>query len=550
MKASRKKYLDWIVYQVYPRSFYDSDGDGIGDLNGVTKKLDYLCELGVNAVWLSPCYKSLNCDNGYDISDYRDIMDEFGTLDDWKRLSRELKSRNIKLIMDLVANHTSDEHPWFREARSARDNPYHDYYYWAETPPNDWQACFGGSAWEFNEATKEYYLHSFAVGQPDLNWTNPRVRKEIRDVVDFWVNMGVDGFRCDVLDSIAKDFDAGKMSCGPKLHEYIKELFGRAETKDIFTVGECRADEQSICEICGEDRGELTCVFQFGHFEVGRAEKRIPAPSYSIDEVKDSLVFWQNFTAEHELLCTLLTDNHDQPWYISRVGNDREYRYECATMYAAMLYLLKGIPFIYQGQEIGSVNSRYESIDDFDDVETLNYYYSHKESLSNEELINRINYGSRDNTRRPMAWTGGKNYGFTEGKPWLSLPTRGAEINVEKDRASDRSVFAFYQKVLKLRKERAAVRYGDFTDLTVGKGYFAYERSLVGETDILVICNFDRPTNIAIPDNEEYRILFSNSGTRTVPGGRYEPYETAVFEKTERCSPNDKNNRTFSMEDD
>ena len=209
MKASRKKYLDWIVYQVYPRSFYDSDGDGIGDLNGVTKKLDYLCELGVNAVWLSPCYKSPNCDNGYDISDYRDIMDEFGTLDEWKRLSRELKSRNIKLIMDLVANHTSDEHPWFREARSARDNPYHDYYYWAETPPNDWQACFGGSAWEFNEATKEYYLHSFAVGQPDLNWTNPRVRKEIRDVVDFWVNMGVDGFRCDVLDSIAKDFDAG-----------------------------------------------------------------------------------------------------------------------------------------------------------------------------------------------------------------------------------------------------------------------------------------------------------------------------------------------------
>ena len=306
----------------------------------------YLSDLGINAIWLSPCYKSPNHDNGYDISDYRDIMDEFGTLADWERLIAEAHRRGIKLIIDLVANHTSDEHYWFREARKSRDNPYHDYYYWAEKPKNDWKACFGGSAWEYNEPTGEYYLHSFAVQQPDLNWENPRVRAEMCAVVDYWVGKGVDGFRCDVLDYISKDFEQGKMFNGPHLHEYIRELFDRENTRHIFTVGECQSEEKDITDICGADRHELTCIFQFEHFGVGRKSKFDRCP-YTMDEIRDILVKWQNFTAKHDLLYTLFTDNHDQPHYISRLGNDAEYRFECATLYGAMFYLLKGIPFIY-----------------------------------------------------------------------------------------------------------------------------------------------------------------------------------------------------------
>lgn len=411
MNKDRERMQDLIFYQVYPRSFSDSNGDGIGDLNGITAKLDYLQWLGINAIWLSPCYKSPNRDNGYDISDYRDIMDEFGTLADWERLIGQAHKRGIRLIMDLVANHTSDEHFWFRQARSSRQNPYHDYYYWADKPLNDWQACFGGSAWEYNEPTGEYYLHSFAVQQPDLNWENPRVREEMRAVVDYWADKGVDGFRCDVLDYISKDFSAGKMFNGPRLHEYIRELFGREKTARLFTVGECQSGEDDIMDICGEGRKELTCVFQFEHFGVGRREK-FERCAYETDEIRDILVKWQNFTQKNHLLYTLFTDNHDQAHYISRLGNDKELRYECATMYAAMFYLLKGIPFLYQGQEFGTPDPHYDSIGDFNDVETLNYYRENRGKMSEADLMEQINFGSRDNVRRPIAWNGGENFGF------------------------------------------------------------------------------------------------------------------------------------------
>lgn len=522
----KNKYLDWIIYQIYPRSFCDLNGDGIGDLRGITSKLDYLKELGVNAVWLSPCYKSPNCDNGYDISDYYDIGQDFGTLDDWKEMISEMDRRGIKLIMDFVANHTSSEHEWFKQAKSSRDNPYHDFYYWTEKP-NDWQSVFGGPAWEYNPPTGEYYLHTFAVGQPDLNWENPRVREEMCKVVDFWADLGVAGFRCDVLDCISKDFKNNKMSNGPRLHEYIKLLFGREKARKLFTVGECGVGEDAICDLCGSERDELSCVFQFEHFDVGRGQKMEKKP-FKLDEIRDILVKWQYFAERKNIPYTLFTDNHDNAHYLSRLGNDGELRYECATMFAAMFYLLKGIPFIYQGQEYGAADPRYDDIGCFDDIETFNYYNEFKDSLSRDELLARINFGSRDNVRRPMCWNGGKNFGFsTAERTWIPLHTRGAEINAERDAKSEKSVSAFYKKVFGLRKTSEAARSGEFRDVTAGDGYFAYTRTCGGES-LLVVCNFGETREISgLPKFGRY--LFGNYAARSAPDGVYKPYETAIF---------------------
>ncbi len=524
----RKQYLDWIVYQIYPRSFCDTNGDGVGDLNGITQKLDYLKELGVNAVWLSPCYKSPNCDNGYDISDYREIMDEFGTLDDWKRMIGEMHARGIKLIMDFVANHTSSEHKWFKEARSSRENPYHDYYIWRDSVPNDWQSCFLGSAWEYNRPTGEYYLHSFAVGQPDLNWENPKVREEMRAVVDYWADLGVDGFRCDVLDYIAKDFENGLMNNGPKIHEYIKELFGRDKAKVLFTVGECSMGEDKIADFCGADRDELKCIFQFDHIGLGRTGDKFERAERDIDALRNTLVKWQYFTERNNLLYTLFTDNHDQAHFISRGGDDGEKRYETATMYAAMFYLLKGTPFLYQGIEFGTPDPHYDALSDFNDVETYNYYEAYRDKLSEEELLARINFGSRDNVRRPLCWDNSKNYGFSSAdKTWIALHSRGAEVNLAQDRKNAKSVFEFYKRLLALRNGSDAVKYGVFEDRTQGKGYFAYTRTYQGE-QLLVVCNFEEEKEITgLPDCE---YVFGNALPRRT-NGRYGAFETAVFRK-------------------
>lgn len=528
MKKSREKFMDLVVYQVYVRSFYDANGDGIGDLNGVTAKLNYLCDLGVNTIWLCPCYKSLNFDNGYDVSDYRDIMDDFGTFADWKRLIGAVHGRGMKLMMDLVVNHTSVEHVWFKEARKSRDNPYHDYYIWAEKPLNDWKSIFGGSAWEYNAATDEYYLHSFAIQQPDLNWENPKVRKECCDIVDFWAEQGVDGFRCDVLDFIAKDFKNGKMLNGPKLHEYIKELFGREKVAGLFTVGECQADENSIRELCGEGRDELKCSFQFEHFEVGRSDKYTPAP-HSVADVAKILKKWQEFSQKHDFLYTLLTDNHDQPWFNSRVGNDGAKRYESATLIATMVYALRGIPFIYQGQETGAANSVFEEITAFNDVETLNYYHENAGKLAKAELMRKINYGSRDNTRRPMAWNGGKGYGFTTAdKPWLAYATRSGGINAESDLKSEKSVIRYYRQLLALRKKYKAFRYGAFQDRTRGAGYFAYERTY-GKEKFAVVCNFEQETLVRGLEARGKTVLSNYVYAGEELNRVYRPFETAIY---------------------
>lgn len=528
---NRKDFLDMIVYQVYPRSFQDSNGDGIGDLKGLKSRLDYLLALGVNAVWLCPCYKSPNYDNGYDISDYRAIAQDFGSLEDWKDLIADMHERGMKLIMDLVVNHTSSQHFWFEQARSSRDNPYHDYYIWAEKPLTNWSSVFRGSAWEYNEATKEYYLHSFAIQQPDLNWENPKVRQEACDIVDFWVDLGVDGFRCDVLDFISKDFENNKMHNGPRLHEYINQLFGREKVKDIFTIGECQSDEKSIADICGENRGELTTVFQFDHISFGRSNKYTPAP-FSYEQIRDCLVKWQYFAQENNLLYVLFTDNHDQPFYLSRLGNDKELRYECATTFATMFYTLKGIPFIYQGQEFGSVNSFYKNISYFNDVETINYFNEQKDKKDISHLINEINYGSRDNTRRPLAWTRDKNtnFGFSSGTPWIEMPSRAEEINLENDLKNSKSIFAFYRKLLALRKQSDALRHGTFKDITAGeKDCFIFERELDKEKFTVVI-NFTKKKKLSVVKELKKRaqILLCNYDSLSI-FNNLRPFEIIVF---------------------
>ena len=530
MKKEFSDCYDLVVYQIYPRSFKDSNGDGIGDLPGILSELDYFCDLGVNALWLCPIFKSPQCDNGYDVSDYRDIDPMYGTMEDFDRLLTAAHEKGIKIILDLVANHTSSEHPWFREARSSKDNPYHDYYYWAERPLTDWRAEFGGSAWEYNAPTGEYYLHSFAVGQPDVNWTNPKVREEYKAIVDFWVEKGVDGFRCDVLDHISKDFEKGLRRNGPRLHEYIREVFGRDHLTDLYTVGEAETTEESILATCGQDRKELKSVFQFSHFGVGRKGRYIPVP-HRLDEVREILVEWQHFTAKHDLLYILLTDNHDRPWFNSRVGDDGALRYESATNIATMVYLLKGIPFLYEGQEIASANSRFSTLSAFNDPECLGYYREMKGRMDEAELMDQINFGSRDNSRRPFAWDASEGHGFTTAKaPWIPYATRSDEINLASDKASDKSVWRYYRDLLTLRREHPAIRHGDWKELQPeGKDRFLYLREGAGES-ILVVCNFEKRQSITgLPEGT----LFLSNARRTAGvNGEYAPYECAVYDLT------------------
>ena len=523
-----KDFTKWVIYQIYPRSFKDSNGDGIGDLQGIISKLDYIRELGVNAVWLCPCFKSPNEDNGYDVSDYCDIMDEFGTMEDMDQLIEELHRRGMKLILDLVPNHTSTEHKWFQESRKGKDNPYSDYYYWFDEPLNDWESSFGGSAWQYDEMRGQYYLHTFAVGQADLNWENPAVVKEMQNIVDFWVDKGCDGFRIDVIDCISKDLPNDWNGHGPRLHEYIRALFGREKTAHLFTVGEGHTNEiDDIVLHCAHDRNELSTLFIFDHMECGRYDKFTPKDE-GLRTLRDYLVYWQNETGKRDLLYSLFIENHDQPQMISRIGNDRELRYECATDIAAMVYLLKGVPFIYQGQEIGMPAAHYDSIGDFDDVECLGAYRKYRKTLSEEAALEKINFGSRDNARHPMAWDDSKNHGFTEDncEPWLINHSRAGEVNVKNDISSDRSVYRFYQELLELRSDCDAFQEGDFEVISSkDDDLFVYTRT-AGDEKWVVICNFENEKTIEAPFECEPPAL-TNLG-RSTASGIYLPYECAV----------------------
>ncbi len=509
------KNEDLIFYQIYPKSFCDGNGDGVGDIQGIVSKIGYLKELGINAVWLSPCFKSPNVDNGYDISDYRDIDPSVGTLKQAEEMIAKFHENGIAVIFDLVANHTSTDHKWFQEARKSKDNPYRDYYIWRETPPNNWQSCFGGSAWEYDEKTGEYYLHSFAIEQADLNWDNPKVREEMKAVVDFWLSKGIDGFRCDVLDMISKDFEKGLNGNGPKLHQYIRELFGREQTDGIFTVGECwSANADNVKAFCLPERKELTTVFAFGHLCI---KSRFDREKPSLKEVCKRISNWQIGLQDTKIPVTVFFENHDQPRSVSRFADDKNYRYESATMLGAITLTHRGVPFLFQGQEIGVPNSRHDDPNEFIDVESVNYYKAQKGKMPESELIERINFGGRDNPRHMMPWTAD-----TESV-WIAPHSRQKEINVEADENAEKSVFQFYQKLIAIRKNYACMTKGTYELLSLTDGYYAYARELNGER-IKIVCNFGAPSKFDGTKNAD--ILLSNYPTVE---GTLQPYQTVIY---------------------
>ncbi|RBP92103.1 oligo-1,6-glucosidase [Cytobacillus firmus] len=545
-----------VVYQIYPRSFMDSNGDGVGDLQGIISKLDYLKELGIDVVWLSPVYKSPNDDNGYDISDYQDIMMEFGTMEDWEELLRELHKREIKLIMDLVVNHSSDEHIWFAESRKSKDNPYRDYYIWREgrngKEPNNWGSNFGGSAWEFDDHTGEYYLHLFSKKQPDLNWDNPELRNEIYSMMTWWLGKGIDGFRMDVVNFISKEeglpddepkpgkkYASGSRYYrnGPRIHEYLKEMNEKALSKyDVMTVGEMPGVTPQLArQYTGESRNELNMVFQFEHVSLdnGPGGKWDLKP-LDLRDLKANLTKWQNELDEVGWN-SLYFNNHDQPRSVSRFGNDGEYREKSAKMLATLLHMMKGTPYVYQGEEIGMTNVRFSRIEEYRDIETLNFY---KEALNGgwteEKTLESIYAKGRDNARTPMQWDSSDHGGFSHGIPWIKVNPNYKNINVEKALNDPDSVFHYYKKLIELRKKNEIIVYGKYNlILDNHRVVYAYTRTL-GNQILLVLCNFyggnpevELPADI---QEKKFEVLIGNyKDTQVSRIIKLRPYEAQVL---------------------
>ena len=510
----KKWWKESVVYQIYPRSFKDSNGDGIGDLNGITEKMDYLRELGINVIWLSPVYQSPNTDNGYDISDYQAIMEEFGTMEDFDRMLQSAHDHGIRLVMDLVVNHTSDEHPWFVESRKSKDNPYRDYYIWREgrdgKEPNNWGSCFSGSAWKYDAATDMYYLHLFAEKQPDLNWDNPKVRQEVFHMMDWWCKKGIDGFRMDVISMISKDpalpdgpvngsgyGDYGPYAVnGPHVHEYLQEMNREVLSKyDLMTVGECSGVTiEEAKKYANQDGRELNMVFQFEHMDLDGGESfKWNDRKINLVELKQVLTKWQTELAG-TAWNSLFWDNHDQPRIVSRLGDDstREYREASAKMLGLCLHMMQGTPYVYQGEELGMTNVPFAALEDFRDIESINAYHELTESgqVSPEDMMRFLRYKSRDNARTPMQWDDSENAGFTTGTPWIMVNPNYKEINAKEQMARPDSVFHFYQKLIRLRKEREIIPYGEYELLLPeAPDMYVYTRAL-GEHKLLVICNF------------------------------------------------------------
>ena len=441
-----------VVYQIYPRSFCDSNGDGIGDINGIRSKLWYLKELGIDVIWLSPVYASPNADNGYDISDYYGISPEYGSMEDMKALIRECENCGIRIIMDLVVNHTSDEHPWFVEAKKSKESPYRDYYIWREgekgSPPNELESCFGGNAWEYSEETGEYYLHFYHKKQPDLNWENGAMRKEIWKMMNFWIDMGVGGFRMDVIDVIGKIPDREIKENGPKLHEYLQEM--NRETfgdKNLMTVGECwGADIENGSLYSDPERKELDMIFQFEQMLLDQVpgEQKWDLKPLELKQLKQAFAKWQK-ALEGKGWNSLFWNSHDLPRIVSRWGNDKEYRVESAKMLATVLHGMKGTPYIYQGEEIGMTNYPFSCIEDFFDVESVNMYRERKQmGYPEEEIMKSLCAKSRDNARTPMQWDNGPGAGFTKGIPWCRINPNYAKINAEEALKDQNSIFHYY----------------------------------------------------------------------------------------------------------
>ena len=491
-----------VVYQIYPRSFKDSNGDGIGDLRGIIEKLDYLQLLGVDVVWLSPVYDSPNDDNGYDIRNYQAIMTEFGTMDDWKEMLAGMHQRGIKLMMDLVVNHSSDEHAWFVESRKSKDNPYRDYYIWREgkdgKEPNDWKSFFSGSTWKKDETTGEYYLHLFSMKQPDLNWENPTLREEVYKMMRWWLDLGIDGFRMDVINLISKQLDKPELPMdsvfnGPRVGEFLQEMNREVLSRyDTITVGEAPAARiQDALAYANLDGSQLNMVFQFEHVDLdaGPGGKWDLTP-LTLDKLKKSLSKWQ--TKLHgKAWNSLYWDNHDQPRAVSRFGNDSEqFRVKSAKMLGTLLHFMQGTPYIYQGEEIGMTNVRFESIDDYKDIETINMYNEYKAlGKTDEEIMGPVYYKGRDNARTPMHWDATPNAGFTTGQPWIKLNPNYPVINVEQAIADPNSVFHYYRRLIQFRKQLPVMIEGKYELILADhQQIYAYTRIYKDEM-LLVIAN-------------------------------------------------------------
>lgn len=558
----RKWWKEAVVYQIYPRSFKDSNGDGIGDLRGIIEKLDYLKDLGISVIWISPIYQSPNKDNGYDISDYTAIMPEFGTMEDFDILLAEIHNRGMKLVLDLVVNHTSDQHPWFMESRKSKDNPYREYYVWKDPKegkePTNWGAYFSGSAWQYDEATKQYYLHQFVPEQPDLNWENPAVRKEIFDMMHWWCQKGVDGFRMDVISLISKPqeymdgivqegepyaFCGNITANGPKVHEYLQEMNREVlSCYDLITVGEttCVTLEEAQ-KYARSDGKELNMVFQFEHMDIDSDERgKWTDKKMYLPDLKKVLNRWQR-GLEDIAWNSLYWNNHDQPRIVSRWGDDSdEYRELSAKMLATCLHMMQGTPYIYQGEELGMTNMRFRSIEECDDVEEKNIYKDlvlDRKLYTSEKMLDIISKKGRDNARTPMQWNTDKNAGFTDGMPWLAVNPNYIKINAKEQVENEVSIYHYYRKLISLRRENEIIVYGKYRSLEdEHEKLFVYTREWQSQR-LLVICNFSKEEQ-EIPDkvkallNGGKKILLSNYADSCE---YIRAYEAVVYEYVEKA---------------
>lgn len=546
-----------IVYQVYPKSFRDSDGDGFGDLNGLTEKLPYLKKLGIDVIWLNPIYQSPQVDNGYDISDYRKIEPTLGTMEDFDRLLLEAHKTGIKIILDLVVNHTSDKHFWFEEAKKSKENPYHDYYIWKDEVPNNWGSSFGGSTWEYVETVDQYYLHLFAKGQPDLNWENPNVRREVYDILKFWLDKGIDGFRMDVITLISKDpaypdgpviqnkaygsYYAGCAS-GPKVHEYLQEMNREVLSKyDIMTVGEApHTSAEEAVPYTAADREELNMVFHFDHMHLDYDENgKYAKTRVNLVDLKQVMTKWQEKMQECGGWNSLYWSNHDQARAVTRFGNETpKYRVLSAKMLGTVLHMMQGTPYIFEGEELGMTNAFFDKIEDYRDIEALDIFkdFTERKGFSEADTLELLRLKSRDNARTPMQWDDSEKAGFTEGTPWISVNPNHREINAKACLEDENSVFYYYQKLIKLRHEMPIITDGVYELLDAdNEQVYTYLRRGKNET-LVVLANFTEETIMyRLGDKwkeKEGRLLLSNYETapETFSGEiTLEPYGAYVY---------------------
>lgn len=539
-----KWWQNAVIYQIYPRSFQDSNGDGIGDIPGIISRLDYLEQLGIDAIWLSPVYASPNDDNGYDISDYEAIHPDFGTMEDMDRLIEEADKRGIRIVMDLVVNHTSDEHQWFIESRKNRTNEYRDHYIWRDPvnggPPNDLKSTFSGPAWQYDEETEQYYLHLFSKKQPDLNWENEEVRQSVYDMMNFWLDKGIGGFRMDVIDLIGKKPDEKITGNGPKLHDYLKEMHQETlKGRDVMTVGETWGATPKTAKLYSDpEHQELSMVFQFEHMQLDEQPGGMKWDLKELDltELKKVLSKWQ-VELKDSGWNSLFWNNHDLPRIVSRFGNDKAYRVESAKLFAILLHLMKGTPYIYQGEEIGMTNRTIASIDEVDDIESINMYNERlAEGYSHDELIHAINVKGRDNARTPMHWDDSEQAGFTTGTPWLPVQPNYKEINAEAAVESDESIFHMYRELIQLRKDNPLIVWGDFELLLAEHStIFAYTRSYEGETWLVAANVSERAIRLELDEKfQGGKLVVSNYGRDEIDLKKavLQPFEAFVVQIT------------------